>query len=117
MSLKHFLLDVNEANAFVMACDQTKEAILIDVGEFNPAIPAFLTDHGLKLAAVFITHDHFDHTGGLAEVVDRYGVKVYAGSSRAGGCAAEELRHGGEIRVGDLFGRVLATLANTRCYL
>ena len=62
---KHFLTSANESNAFILACDETREALLVDVGEFEPAIAACIQTNRLTLASIFITHDHYDHTGGL----------------------------------------------------
>jgi len=113
MTFRHFLTSANEGNAFVVACDQTSEAILIDVGEFEPEIASFVEEQGLRLVKVFITHDHYDHTGGLREVVRRYGAEVLAGRSRCGGCKAVQVDHGDELRVGTLVGRVLDTRGHT----
>ncbi|HOF41388.1 MAG TPA: MBL fold metallo-hydrolase, partial [Candidatus Hydrogenedentes bacterium] len=110
---KHFLTSVNESNAFILACDETRDAILIDAGAFEPAITAFVEAKHLKLKSVFITHDHYDHTGGLREIVDRYDAQVYAGSANPGGCRADTVGHGDAIRVGGLEGRVLATPGHT----
>jgi hydroxyacylglutathione hydrolase len=113
MILRHFLLDVNEANAFVLGCDETREAVLIDAGEFNPAIVGFMAAQELRLSAIFITHDHFDHTGGLAEAVRHFGATVFAGSPNPSGCEAHVVRHGESIAVGRLTGKVLATPGHT----
>lgn len=114
MIFRHFLLDVNESNAFVLGCPDTKEALLVDAGMFDHAIPDFLEAHGLKLATVFITHDHYDHSGGLSEMVNRFkGVEVLAGTSHPGGCRGRQVRHGDEVHVGALVGRALATPGHT----
>ncbi|MGI6460914.1 MAG: MBL fold metallo-hydrolase [Candidatus Hydrogenedentales bacterium] len=110
---KHFLTSVNESNAFILACDQSRDALLIDAGAFEPAIAAFIETKRLKLTSVFITHDHYDHTGGLREIVDRYGAQVYAGSANPGACQAAVVGHGDTIGVGSLEGRVLATPGHT----
>ena len=73
---KHFLTSANEGNAFIVACAETKEALLVDVGAFELAMARFIEEQGLRLAKVFITHDHYDHTGGLQEVLDRYAPEV-----------------------------------------
>ena len=110
---KHFLTSANEGNAFILACDETREAILVDVGEFEREIAEYIDVNQLKLTSVFITHDHYDHSGGLREVVDRYGPMVYAGSSNPGGCRATKVGHGDTIQVGSLTGKVLATTGHT----
>ncbi len=61
----HFLTDVNEANMFVVACPETRKALLVDAAAFDSRLPQFLEAHQLELSDVFITHDHYDHTEGL----------------------------------------------------
>jgi len=45
---KHFLTSANESNAFILACDETREAILVDAGEFEPAIAAYIQGNRTK---------------------------------------------------------------------
>jgi len=113
MIFGHFVIDVNEANAFVIGCETTREALLADVADFDPRIEAFLARHGLRLTAVFITHDHYDHTGGLRDLLAKHDVAVYSGKGHAGGCKTRTARHGDTIRVGNLEGRVAATPGHT----
>ncbi|HOD50785.1 MAG TPA: MBL fold metallo-hydrolase [Candidatus Hydrogenedentes bacterium] len=110
---KHFLTSANEGNAFILACDETREAILVDVGEFEPEMAEYIETEKLNLTSIFITHDHYDHSGGLREAVDRYGAAVYAGAAHPGGCKARKVAHGDLIRVGTLAGKVIATPGHT----
>ncbi len=113
MIFRPFLLAVNEANAFVLACGETGEAILIDAGDFDSRIEDFLNEKRLNLTTVFITHDHYDHTGGLNSIVTRWRVQVLSGRGMAGGAFARKAKHGDSVRVGSLTGRVLATPGHT----
>lgn len=113
MILGHFLIDVNEANAFIIGCEETREALLVDVAMFDPRIPEFLQHHNLALRHVFITHDHYDHTGGLARLVAEYPVTVYAGQKTVGGCAATRMHGGDTIKIGNITGRVVTTEGHT----
>ena len=51
-------------------------SIVIDPGEADATIK-FLKDNTLDLKAVLITHHHFDHTGGIADLISTYPVKVF----------------------------------------
>lgn len=115
MIYAHFMLDVPslETNAFIVACEETREAIVIDVGIFDTRIPAFIEEHSLQLKKVFITHDHWDHVGGLQELVDQYHPELYSYSGNVGGCKTNKVRHGDLVRVGNLEGRVVFTPGHT----
>ena len=113
MIFQHFLVDVNESNSFVIACEDTREALLVDAGALEPAIVSFVEEQGLRLTTLFITHDHFDHTGGVDEAVSRFGVEVLSGRGSCGGKNARKVSHGDKVRVGELTGTVLATPGHT----
>jgi hydroxyacylglutathione hydrolase len=114
---KPFLMKVEmaigEVNAHLIGCGATKEVMLVDAGSLDDAIVEFVEENGLKLAAVFITHDHPDHVDGLPDVVARYQPKVYAPVERPGGVAAIQVAHGDEVAVGRLRGRVVETSGHT----
>lgn len=113
MIFGHFRLEVEEVNAYIVGCAETREGLLIDVGEWTPAMERFVGEHGLRLTQVFVTHDHHDHSGALSEVVKRYGPRVLAGKGRVGGESAEVVGQGDTVRVGTLSGTVLATPGHT----
>lgn len=118
MSVKHFLVKVDmaigEVNSYVYSCDETKEALLIDAGAFDPAIEAYVKEHGLHLAKVFATHDHADHTAGLVDYKHRFRAQIIAGTERPGGCNADlVVAEGDEIAVGNQTGRIVSTPGHT----
>jgi len=113
MIVQPFLLDVNESNAFVVACEDTREALLVDVGDADASLMDFLTENDLRLTTVFVTHDHYDHTGGLDRVMQEHEVSVLSGAGAAGGARGRQTEHGGEVRIGQLTGTVLATPGHT----
>lgn len=68
-----------QTNAYLLTDSNLKEAILIDApGEIWPKIKPVLADGGYKLSELWITHGHWDHTQGGAEVVRQTGAKVFA---------------------------------------
>lgn len=113
MIFGHFRFDLEEVNAYIVGCPETKEAILIDAGEWTDRTESFLKNAGLRLTHVFITHDHYDHSGALADVVNQRQPQVFAGKASVGGVSARQLRHGDTISVGKLTGTVLATPGHT----
>lgn len=51
-------------------------AVVVDPGESEPVLD-FLRSKNLKLAAILITHHHFDHVSGIEKLVDHSNVPVY----------------------------------------
>lgn len=113
MIFRHFLTDNNESNAFIVACGQTRRALLVDAGAFDRSMADFIALHGLVPAQVFITHDHYDHTGALQEIVRRHAPEILSGAGLAGGLKTRVAGHGDEVRVGALAGRVLSVPGHT----
>ena len=52
------------ANCFIVGCEQTKEAVVIDPGDDTNKILMALAESSLKVKYILNTHGHFDHVGG-----------------------------------------------------
>ncbi len=52
-----------QANCFIVGCDTTKEAVVIDPGDEADMILMSLAEHKLTVKAILNTHGHFDHVG------------------------------------------------------
>lgn len=68
-------------NAYLLACRETGEQLLIDAADEADVLEAVIGDHGL--ATVVTTHQHWDHHRALAEVVRATGASVVAGAPDA----------------------------------
>lgn len=113
MIFGHFLTEVNEANAFIVGCEETKEALLIDVPIWDVRFEPFLQRCGLSLKAIFITHDHYDHTAGLNDALNRFPAEVYAGVAAVEGVPTRKMTHGKTLRFGTIAGAVAVTPGHT----
>ena len=59
--LEHLVVGPLQVNCFILGCEETGEAVVIDPGG-NPAeIRDVLDRHGWRLRAILATHAHFDH--------------------------------------------------------
>jgi len=56
------------ANCYVLGCENTREAAVIDPGEEAPRILDALNEDGLTLKLILNTHGHFDHVGANREL-------------------------------------------------
>jgi len=65
---------------WVLERDGSDRVAVVDPGEARPVLDA-LDARDLTVTAVLLTHNHQDHTGGLAEVVRRFGPAVYGSAA------------------------------------
>lgn len=50
---------------------QGDKAVVVDVAFGCENVAKYLVDNGLKLSAVLLTHGHFDHCGGVSQLLTR----------------------------------------------
>lgn len=62
-----------DTNAYLIACSQTKEAAVIDPGTgVRTLVKKKLTEDNLHLKYIFLTHSHWDHIAGAAEIQEEF---------------------------------------------
>jgi glyoxylase-like metal-dependent hydrolase (beta-lactamase superfamily II) len=64
-------------NGFVVACEDTREAVLIDPGDEVQALLSFVEEHALDVRHILLTHAHVDHITGVADAKQALGVPIY----------------------------------------
>ena len=69
-----------QANCYVLSLDGREDAIVIDPGAEEPAIRLALGER--KIAAILLTHGHYDHIGAVA-ALRAGGAPVYIGAQDA----------------------------------
>ena len=108
------------ANCFVLACEETREAVIIDAGEFTGEIERFLQEKKLTVKYIILTHSHVDHAGSIGRFKEATGAEIVlhedeaplyenlAAQARMFGFAIEDpppadrlVRHGDELVFGD----------------
>ncbi|MGQ9726648.1 MAG: MBL fold metallo-hydrolase [Candidatus Bathycorpusculaceae bacterium] len=80
MHVRMFTVGELLTNCYVVSCEQTREALIIDPG-FDDIIEAgkifkFISDESLKLKFVLNTHGHPDHTCGNGVVKEKFNVPI-----------------------------------------
>jgi hydroxyacylglutathione hydrolase len=68
-------------------------AAVVDPGDAAPVL-AHLARAGLELCAIVATHHHRDHVGGVAPLVERFGVPVFGPAGEGIPCRTHALREG-----------------------
>jgi hydroxyacylglutathione hydrolase len=64
-------------NGFVVGCERTREAVMIDPGDEADALLGAVREHGLDVVQILLTHAHIDHITGVALVKDALHAPLY----------------------------------------
>jgi len=76
------MIDITPIPAFrdnylwLLKSEDGNSACIVDPGDAEPVL-SHLKAHSLTLSAIFITHHHADHTGGIGHLLREYDVPVY----------------------------------------
>ncbi|MEZ0373281.1 MAG: MBL fold metallo-hydrolase [Candidatus Sericytochromatia bacterium] len=76
LKIETFPVGMLQCNCSIIACDETKEAIIVDPGGDAPKILARVEELGLKVKYLLHTHAHFDHVGATAAVKAATGAQI-----------------------------------------
>ena len=63
MILKSIVVGPLEVNCLVLACEETREGIVIDPGDDVPGILELIEEENIRIKEIVATHGHFDHIG------------------------------------------------------
>jgi glyoxylase-like metal-dependent hydrolase (beta-lactamase superfamily II) len=64
-------------NAYLLAHPPSRTAVFVDPGDEAERLISALETRGLSLAAIWLSHAHFDHVGAVAALKERYGAPVF----------------------------------------
>jgi hydroxyacylglutathione hydrolase len=64
-------------NGFVVGCERTREAVIIDPGDEADELLAAVRDLDVDVQSILLTHAHVDHITGVGAVKDAFEVPVY----------------------------------------
>jgi hydroxyacylglutathione hydrolase len=101
--------------AYLVIDEATHRAAIVDPGE-APPIEAAVAREGVELVAIWATHHHADHVGGVKDLLAaRPNLEVVAGDIDAPKIAGvtHALPDGGELALGNLRGRVIHNPGHT----
>jgi len=66
--LRKLIVGPYQANCYILGCNETREGLVIDPGDDVLRIAGELSRNRLMILYILITHGHFDHVGGAAEL-------------------------------------------------
>ncbi|NOY59198.1 MAG: MBL fold metallo-hydrolase [Calditrichaeota bacterium] len=126
-------------NSYLVVCENTKAAVVIDPGEDEDKILRKIRERGAKIKYILLTHGHVDHLGAVAEIQQETGAEICIHKNEvpfvenAGVQASffdlriptpfkidHYVKDGDELQVGELIFRVLETPGHSPggvCYL
>ena len=92
---------------------RTNEGVLVvDPGDSKPVID-FLTKNNLQLDGILITHHHFDHIGGIKELLKKYSISDVIGPANCHKDINIEVAEGDSINIIGLNFEVLEVPGHT----
>lgn len=106
-------------NYIWVVCNAQQQIAIIDPGDAEPVLTA-IDQHGWQPSAILLTHHHYDHTGGVAELAERYQLPIYGPASESIPLVTHPLVEGETLDAAGLQLTVMETPGHTRgsiCYL
>lgn len=76
MFLKHYITGPIQVNTYLLADEETKDAIVIDLGGDWKEIKKDADALGFKINYILLTHGHFDHILGIPEMQKEENIPV-----------------------------------------
>ncbi|MBP3459299.1 MAG: MBL fold metallo-hydrolase [Lachnospiraceae bacterium] len=99
LKIGKFVLSSCATNCYFVYEEGKKDVIFFDPGDQGELIYEKLKQAGFSVAAIYLTHGHFDHIGGCNELRKLSGAKVYALDEEADIC------QDAKINLSEAFGR------------
>lgn len=96
------------SNAYIVANDETAQAIIIDPSEITVAMVDQIENHHYSLEAVLITHNHIHHIRGLSTLLRIYSPPVFASDAHISNISCHKVKDETDIPIAGLVVRALA---------
>ena len=92
---------------YLIGCENTGEAAVVDPAWDVPAILKAAEEHNLRIKTILLTHTHFDHINGVEAILENTDARVFvhkkeAAMLRYGSSNIKEIDSGDAVKVGDL---------------
>ena len=100
MILQQFYLNCLAHASYVIGDEETGIAAVVDPQRDIDGYVTFASDHGLRIAHVFLTHFHADFIAGHLELRDRTGATIYLGGAASAEYAFQPLHDGDVVEFG-----------------
>lgn len=78
LKVNQYVVGPVQTNCYFAINDETKELIVIDPGASPKQLADRIRQEGCKPVAILLTHGHFDHATGAAELAEEFDIPIYA---------------------------------------
>lgn len=121
MLLRYFYDEKLAHASYLVGCQKTGEAVVVDPGRDVRAYLDVAAREGLKVVAVAETHIHADYVSGARQLADKHGAKLYVSDEGpaewkyeyASAYDHQLLKHDDVFRIGKIEFRVMHTPGHT----
>ena len=95
LNMKHLALGAYQTNCYLVWGEDASTCVVIDPGYEPDTVLLEAKQLGKEIAAILLTHGHFDHVGAVREIVAETGCPVYL--------SAEDLSMPPQLTAGPLY--------------
>lgn len=107
IKIGRMMLGVCQTNCYFVYREGTSKVIFIDPADYGEQIYQKMKDNGFEIAAILLTHGHFDHIWGCSALRSKSSAPVYAYEGE------EEVLLSSDLNVSAGAGRACTVKANT----
>ena len=118
MKIKIYMVGSIGTNCYLVWDDESKDAMLVDPGGYEPLIERAIDENTLRLKYILLTHGHYDHVDGVCDFQESEPDAILA-ACEGDGLYLKELapglilKDGDILELGGLSFRVIATPGHT----
>lgn len=84
MKVNVFEVGVLSVNCYVISCEETKKACIVDPGGYSCVLSEYINKNQLDVEFILLTHGHGDHFGGLHKFAKEFNAPIYAHEDEKG---------------------------------